>query len=181
MWLAHCLSALLQLHLHGWLNTWLECIGQRQLEDETGNIQVLEFDAAYIRCLTGTGYWQVRVTSFASLQCCHDGRDAVSNHQPDNCLLKRLFRHISKKTSKLRVTGLCEGNSPLTGEFPAQMASNAEFFSIWWRHNDVIKPRWSTTDDNTITTNTYISGDNDLVKGFYISKAQCKAEFIPVR
>ena len=31
-----------------------------------------------------------------------------------------------KKTSKLRVTGLCEGNSPATGEFPAQEASNAE-------------------------------------------------------
>ena len=27
-----------------------------------------------------------------------------------------------KKTSKLRVTGLCEGNSPVTGEFPAQRA-----------------------------------------------------------
>ena len=25
----------------------------------------------------------------------------------------------SKKTSKLRVTGLCEGNSPMTGEFTA--------------------------------------------------------------
>ena len=23
-----------------------------------------------------------------------------------------------------------------TGEFPAQMASNAEFFSIWWRYHD---------------------------------------------
>ena len=32
------------------------------------------------------------------------------------------------ETSKLRVTGLCEGNSPVTGEFPAQMASNAENF-----------------------------------------------------
>ena len=31
-----------------------------------------------------------------------------------------------KKTPKLRVTGLCEGNSPVTGEFPAQRASNAE-------------------------------------------------------
>ena len=41
-----------------------------------------------------------------------------------------------KKTSKLRVAGLCEGNSPLTGEFPAQMASNAENVSIWWRHHD---------------------------------------------
>ena len=41
----------------------------------------------------------------------------------------------TKKTSKLRVTGLCEGNSPVTGEFPAQMASNAENVSIWWRHH----------------------------------------------
>ena len=48
-----------------------------------------------------------------------------------------LFRHRSKKTSKLRVTGLCVGNSPGTGEFPAQMASNAENVSIWWRHHVV--------------------------------------------
>ena len=38
-----------------------------------------------------------------------------------------------KKASKLRVTGLCAGTSPGTGEFPAQMASNAENVSIWWR------------------------------------------------
>ena len=42
-----------------------------------------------------------------------------------------------KETSKLRVTGLCAGNSPGTGEFPAQMASNAENVSIWWRHHAV--------------------------------------------
>ena len=41
-----------------------------------------------------------------------------------------LFRRRSKKTSKLRVAGLCEGNSPGTGEFPAQIASNAENVSI---------------------------------------------------
>ena len=40
----------------------------------------------------------------------------------------------SKKTSKLRVTGLCVGNSPGIGECPAQRASNAENVSIWWRH-----------------------------------------------
>ena len=54
------------------------------------------------------------------------------------CLLNRLFGHRSKKTSKLRVTGLCVGNSPGTGEFPAQMSSNAENISIWWRHHDVV-------------------------------------------
>ena len=41
----------------------------------------------------------------------------------------------SKKTPKLRLTGLCAGNSPGTGEFPAQMASYAENISIWWRHH----------------------------------------------
>ena len=40
-----------------------------------------------------------------------------------------------RKTSKLHVTGLCAGNSPVTGEFPTQMASNAENASIWWRHH----------------------------------------------
>ena len=45
-------------------------------------------------------------------------------------------RCISKKISKLRVTGLCEGNLPVTCEFPAQRASNAENVSIWWRHRD---------------------------------------------
>ena len=65
------------------------------------------------------------------LQWRHNGRDGISNHQPHDCLLKRLF----KKTPTLRVTGLCAGNSPVTGELPAQMASNAENVSIWWRHN----------------------------------------------
>ena len=65
----------------------------------------------------------------------HNGRDVVSNHQPYDCLLNRLFRRRSKKTTKLRVTGLCEGISPGTGEFPAQMTSNAENVFIWWRHH----------------------------------------------
>ena len=65
----------------------------------------------------------------------HNECDGVSNHQPHDCLLNLLFRRRSKKTSKLRVTGLCAGCSPVTGEFPAQRASNAENVSIWWRHN----------------------------------------------
>ena len=44
-------------------------------------------------------------------------------------------RRRSKKTPMLRVTGLSE---PVAGEFPAQRASNAENFSIWWRHD--VKP-----------------------------------------
>ena len=75
-----------------------------------------------------------------SLQWRHNGRDSVSNYQPRDCLLNRLFRRRSKKTSKLRVTGLCAGNSLGTGEFSTQMASNAENVSIWWRHHDIHNP-----------------------------------------
>ena len=60
-------------------------------------------------------------------------RHGVSNHQYLDCLLSRLFRHSSKKTSQLRVTGLCGGNPPVTGGFPSQRASGAENVSIWWR------------------------------------------------
>ena len=70
-----------------------------------------------------------------SLQWRHNGHDSASNHQPHNCLLNRLFGCRSKKTSKPRVTGLCAGNLAGTGDFPAQMASNAEHVSIWWRHH----------------------------------------------
>ena len=56
------------------------------------------------------------------------GAVASQNHQSHGCLLNGLFRRRSKKTWKLRVTGLCAGNSPGTGEFPAQMASNGKMF-----------------------------------------------------
>ena len=58
-----------------------------------------------------------------SLQWRHNEHDGAPNYQPYDCLLNRLFRRRSKK---LRVTGLCAGNSPATGEFPAQRASNTE-------------------------------------------------------
>ena len=74
----------------------------------------------------------------------HTGLDDVSIHQPRDCLLSRLFGRRSKKASKLRVTGLCVGNLQGTGEFAAQMASNAENVSIWWRHHDTYGVNGST-------------------------------------
>ena len=79
-----------------------------------------------------------------TLQGRYDDRDGVSNHRRLKCLLNRLFRRRSKETSKLRVTGLREGMSPVTGEFPAQRASNAANVSIWWRHHDTIQPHNAT-------------------------------------
>ena len=59
--------------------------------------------------------------SHKALQWHHNKRDGVSIHRCLDCLLKRLLRRSSKKTSKLRVTGLCEWNPPVTGEFPYKM------------------------------------------------------------
>ena len=72
---------------------------------------------------------------YVALRWCQIGCDSISNHQPHDCLFHRLSRRRSKKTSQLRVTGLCARNSPGTGEFSAQMASNGENVSIWWRHH----------------------------------------------
>ena len=80
--------------------------------------------------------FDVSVDVHLTLRWRHNERDSISNHQPYDCLLNRLFRRRWKKTLKLRVTGLCAGNLPGTGKFPAQMASNAEKVSIWWRHHE---------------------------------------------
>ena len=70
-------------------------------------------------------------TLHRSLQWRHNDRDGVSNHRRLYSLLNRLFRRTSKKTSRLRTTGLCEGNPPVTDDgFPSQRASNLEMVPI---------------------------------------------------
>ena len=59
------------------------------------------------------------------------------------------LRRRSKKASKLCITGLCEGNSAVTGEFPTQRTSNAEIISIWWRH-------YATPDYVAVIIHSYI-------------------------
>ena len=109
------------------------------------NAEILNFDTKWnsmLMCqfptilVPNSAYQYVWHIAVSTLLWRHNGRGSVSNHQPRDCLLNRLFRRGSKKTSKLRVTGLCAGNSPETGEFPAQIASNAENVSIWWRHHE---------------------------------------------
>ena len=70
------------------------------------------------------------------LQWRYNEHDGVSNHRRFDCLLSRLFIRRSKKTSNICFTGLCEGNPPVTGGFPSQMANNAENVSIWWRNHE---------------------------------------------
>ena len=73
--------------------------------------------------------WMLRLRA-PILQGRHNERDGVSNHRRLDCLLNRLFRHRWKKTSKLCVTGLCVGNSPVTGEFPSQRPVTRKMFSF---------------------------------------------------
>ena len=83
----------------------------------------------------------------STLQWHHNERDGISKHQPHDCLLNHLFRPRSKKTSKFRITGLGEGNSLVTGEFPSQSVSNVENVSIGWRLHDVlISPTFNIID-----------------------------------
>ena len=101
---------------------------------------------------THNEYHQPQFLNMNALQCHHNEYDGISNHWRIDCLLNCLFRHRSNKTSKLRVTDLCEGNSPLTCEFPAQKASNGENVSIWWRHHGQnFNGLHSLAYDNTIS------------------------------
>ena len=90
-----------------------------------------------------------------SLQWRHNERYGVSNHQPNDCLSNRLFRRRSKKKPKLPVTGLCEGNSPVTREFPAQRSSNAKMFPF----DDAIIWEWLSN----AFIYTYILGDEQEI------------------
>ena len=77
-------------------------------------------------CIAGYGTCHYSDVIIGTVAC-------VPKYQPHGCLLNRLFRRKSNKLSKLRVTGLCEGDSPVTGEIPAQRVSYAINVSIWWR------------------------------------------------
>ena len=86
-------------------------------------------------------FYPIRITRYLNRACMttalqwrNNERDGVSNHRRHNCLLNRLFRRSSKKKTKLRITGLGEGNPSATGGFPSQRASDDENVSIWWRH-----------------------------------------------
>ena len=86
-----------------------------------------------------------------SLHWRDNDHNGVSNHQPHGCLLNRLFRRRSKKTSELRVTGLCVGNSPGPVNSPHKGPVTRKMFSFddvimisainnnppWWRCNGI--------------------------------------------
>ena len=88
------------------------------------------YDEAHHTYIRVIGYW------LFPLQWRHYERDGVSNHQPCDCLLNRLFNVQIKENIK------APRHWPLWGEFTGnrwithKRASNAENVSIWWRHHD---------------------------------------------
>ena len=125
------------------------CFRDHNFYDIIGSvIMMLDQLWSHLHCCLGHVYkqgaseYKVTISSVdgspCPLQWRHNWRDGVSNNQGLDSLLNRLFKRRSNKTTKLRVTGLCEGNSPVTGEVPSQRASNAENVSIWWHHHEKI-------------------------------------------
>ena len=137
-WRGALMFSLICVWINGWVNNCEAGDLRRHRAHYDVTVITLKWDRALAITSTETpGLSKCQRNLTSALRWRHNGHDGVSNHQPRECLLGRLFGHRSKKTSKLCVTGLCAGNSLGTGEFPAQMASNAENVSIWWRHHGI--------------------------------------------
>ena len=76
-----------------------------------------------------------------------------------------------KKTSKFRVTGHCEGNPPVTGEFPAQRVNNTENVYIWWRYHETANGG----------TTPHSSPPTTICGGSFISLGQCHIQWSKVQ
>ena len=98
---------------------------------------------------SGISIFHTIYARLCSALCCY-GNIMISFHYSDvmmgtmasqitrlTVVYSTVYSGRSKKISKLCVTGIWAGNSPVTGEFPAQRSSNAENVSLWWCHHAV--------------------------------------------
>ena len=77
--------------------------------DVIDNVVVVDYDVVP----------RITLQKVQPLQWRHNESNGVSIHWHRDGLLKRLLRRLSKKSPKLLVTGLCEGNPSVTGGFPS--------------------------------------------------------------
>ena len=92
-------------------------------------------------------------------------RNGVSNHEPHDCFLNRLFRRRSNKTSKL--ASLAFVWWPMNS--PSQRAKNAENVSIWWRlHANMVNVRsiyaYDTNNQNIVITDMILKRSEILFR-----------------
>ena len=80
-----------------------------------------EMAVIYWKMIRSQNLWVLKART--ALQERHNESYSVLSHRHIECLLNRLFKRTSKKTSKLRVTGISEGNPSVTGKC---------FHRVWW-------------------------------------------------
>ena len=95
-----------------WIKIALKLVLKGSIDNKSLVVQVMAW------CHTCDKPLPEKMVPQFTLRWPHNDHYSVSNHQPHGCLLNRLFRRRWKKASKLRVTGLCVGNSPGPGNFP---------------------------------------------------------------
>ena len=117
------------------------------------------------------------ITTSIALQWRHYEHDGVSNHRRLDGLLNG---HRLKKTSKLRVTGLCEGNSQVTVEFSSQRASNTENVSIWWHHHGITSFQLGFMDQWRMENGSPSFSFSCVLMVLSISKNRLKVKLVPV-
>ena len=70
---------------------------------------------------------ELMLTNVLDDMCPHEQYSSVHTD------IKEMFNRLFRRRSKLRVTGICEGNAfPGDDGFPSQRASNVESVSSWW-------------------------------------------------
>ena len=125
----------------------------------------------YMRTMTATSAFD----KVASLRWRHNERDGVSNHQPHDCLLHRLFGPRSKKTSKLRVTGLFRGihrwlvNSPHKGPETRKMFRFHDVIMIFCTRTCIVHCHLSfvfTAKYGRLHRHTVLCAHSHLLSGF---------------
>ena len=133
--MASCLTAPCHYMNQYWLIiTEIKCFSPE--DSFTGNVFILDMSLQIINLRLQLYHAGTNESiSTVPLQWRHNERNGVLNHRRLHYLLICWFRRRAKKTSKLRVPGLCAENSPVTGEFPTQKANNAQNVFISWRHH----------------------------------------------
>ena len=130
---------------HGFLivkfsNSRISGMGRPIEIEQKGCLVIQEYGDFECRCVVDSSSYLSWPWTTASLRSTHYNDVIMSTMASQITSLTIVYstvysRRRSKKASKLHVTGVCEWNSLVTGEFPAQKASNAENVSIWWRHH----------------------------------------------
>ena len=116
--------------------------------------------------MSAKGFLQCLDRLHHSLRWRHNERDSVSNHQPHGCLLNGLLRRRSKKTSKLRVTGLCVGNSSGPVNSPHKGPVTRKMFPL-------MTSSCGSIDTSDVTTRRWISYKGPEQNGWNFADDSC--------